>query len=232
MLPLLTPSADAVLRTAGALTDPQVHAPSALPGWTRAHVLTHLARAADSRVRLLTAARTGADLEQYPDEATRDREIEEGARRGAGAIRSDLDASLRRVLGAIADHPGDKWDVEVSWLGGGLRPARGVLWSLLRELEVHHVDLAAGHTPAQWPDAFVARETRRTLGRLLHDPAMPPLRLRVEGDPAVHSFGDGRGPLVSGPAAEVLAWLAGRTDGSALTVEPPGDLPPLPDWKR
>ena len=33
-------------------------APSALPGWTRAHVLTHLARNADAMVNLLTWART------------------------------------------------------------------------------------------------------------------------------------------------------------------------------
>jgi maleylpyruvate isomerase len=34
-------------------------APSALPGWSRAHVLTHVARNADAMINLLTWARTG-----------------------------------------------------------------------------------------------------------------------------------------------------------------------------
>ncbi|MGW0903144.1 hypothetical protein [Streptomyces sp. NPDC002853] len=33
------------------------------------------------------------------------------------------------------------------WLGGGLRPVRGVVRSMLREVEVHHTDLATGHGP-------------------------------------------------------------------------------------
>ena len=40
-------STDRLLATAGALTGAQVAGPSRLPGWTRGHVLTHLARNAD-----------------------------------------------------------------------------------------------------------------------------------------------------------------------------------------
>ncbi|MFD0327451.1 maleylpyruvate isomerase N-terminal domain-containing protein [Streptacidiphilus monticola] len=60
------------------LTDSEVREPSLLPEWTRAHVLTHIARAADSRTRLLTAARTGAQLPQYLSEEERSRQIEAG----------------------------------------------------------------------------------------------------------------------------------------------------------
>ena len=45
------------LGTAQALADDDLYQASALPGWTRAHVLTHLAQAADSRTGLLRAAR-------------------------------------------------------------------------------------------------------------------------------------------------------------------------------
>jgi len=44
--------------------------PSALPGWTRGHLLTHLARNADALVNLLTWARTGIPTPMYasPDQ--------------------------------------------------------------------------------------------------------------------------------------------------------------------
>lgn len=232
LLPLLTVSAGLVLDSARALTGERMHSPSPLPDWTRAHVLVHLARGADSRVRLLTAARTGNDLPQYPDEETRAREIRDGALREPDVIRTDLAGSLHTVLRAIASHPDTAWDVPVRWLGGGGRPVRGVLWSLLRELEVHHVDLAAGYTPADWPRAFVVRELRETVMRLRHDPAMPSVRIRLVDDGSVYSTGDGAGPLVIGSAPDILAWLTGRADGSTLTTHRTGALPAVPAWRQ
>ena len=44
---------DRMLRTAATLDDAAVAAPSPLPGWTRGHVLTHLARNADGLGNLL-----------------------------------------------------------------------------------------------------------------------------------------------------------------------------------
>ena len=65
---MLAGSAARFLATAQALTDGDLHQASALPGWTRAHVLTHLAQAADSRTGLLRAARAGRVGRQYPSE--------------------------------------------------------------------------------------------------------------------------------------------------------------------
>lgn len=232
LLPLLTSSADRLLDTARALTGEQMREPSRLPGWTRAHVLVHLARGADSRVRLLTAARTGTDLPQYPDEEARAREIRQGARREAGEIRGDLEDSVQGVLRAVAEHPGGAWDVPVRWLGGGMRPVRGVLWSLLREQEVHHVDLATAYAPHHWPVTFTTRELNETLTWLRKDSAMPPLRFRADEDGAVHCVGEGTGPLVTGSRADILAWLTGRSDGNPLTTAPAGALPVLPTWRQ
>ncbi|WP_411104803.1 maleylpyruvate isomerase family mycothiol-dependent enzyme [Streptomyces sp. cmx-4-9] len=232
VLPLLTTAADAVLRSAHTLDDAAVRAPSRLPGWTRAHVLVHLARGADSRVRLLTAARTGADLPQYPDEQTRADEIRQGALRDAAAIHRDLQASLEGVLRAVAEQPSDTWDIPVRWLGGGLRPARGVLWSLLRELEIHHVDLAAAYAPTDWSAAFVARQLAETVRDLRADPAVPGLQLRAGAGAPLTSLGSRPGPLVAGSPAGVLAWLIGRSDGGDLTVSPAGALPRIPVWRR
>ena len=47
---------------AAGLTDAQAREPSRLPGWSRGHVLTHLARNADGLRNLLIWARTGIEL--------------------------------------------------------------------------------------------------------------------------------------------------------------------------
>jgi maleylpyruvate isomerase len=40
----------------------------------------------------------------------------------------------------------------------------------------------------------------------------------------------GGDPTVSGPAYALASWLAGRSTGDGLTVDPPGPLPTIPDW--
>ena len=50
---------------AGGLDPAQLAGPSRLPGWTRGHVLSHLARNADALVNLLTWARTGTEARMY-----------------------------------------------------------------------------------------------------------------------------------------------------------------------
>ena len=49
---------DSLIASIGGLTDADARGPSLLPGWTRGHVLTHLARNADGGTRLLGWART------------------------------------------------------------------------------------------------------------------------------------------------------------------------------
>ncbi|MEV0528705.1 maleylpyruvate isomerase family mycothiol-dependent enzyme [Streptomyces sp. NPDC050439] len=232
LLPLLRTCVDRLLATAAALSDQDVRAPSLLPDWTRAHVLTHLARSADSRTRLLTSARTGADLPQYTSDDQREREIEEGAGRLAGALFDDMDAALRRFLCAADDHPHDAWDVPVRWLGAGLRPVRRAVGSMLREVEVHHTDLATGHQPAHWPALFTARELDTTTAKLRTNPHTPPMTLCADEDQILRVIGDGPGLRVNGPAAELLGWLTGRTDGHTLTTQPPGPLPTLQSWRK
>ncbi|MFK8910499.1 maleylpyruvate isomerase family mycothiol-dependent enzyme [Streptomyces sp. YS-3] len=231
LLPLLRTSVERLHASVATLTDDDVRAPSLLPGWTRAHVLTHIARSADSRTRLLTAARTGEDVPQYRDEAQREREIQEGSERPAAALAEDLRGALGGLLTAAGEHPADAWDVPVRWLGEGRRPVRGAVGSMLREVEVHHVDLAHGYRPADWPPFFVARELATTVAGLRNRDDFPGMVVSADEDRVVRPVGDGEGPRVSGPAAELLGWLTGRTDGRGLSVDPAGVLPKLPAWR-
>ena len=65
--------------------------PSRLPDWTVGHVLTHLARNADSHVRMLQGALAGEAVEQYPGGyEQRSRDIDAGAGRDAADLRADV----------------------------------------------------------------------------------------------------------------------------------------------
>jgi maleylpyruvate isomerase len=61
----LTAATDQLLAGLDGLSDAQVAGPSLLPGWTRGHVLTHLARNAEGGTRLLGWARTGVPSYEY-----------------------------------------------------------------------------------------------------------------------------------------------------------------------
>jgi maleylpyruvate isomerase len=140
------------------LDDATAHRPSRLPGWTVGHVLTHLARNADSVVRRLSAARVGRLVEQYPGgTAGRAAEIEAGAGRTAAELVADLRAADDAVDGLFESVPADVWDRPVRRSGpaGGAIPAARLAYSRWQEVVVHHVDLGLGYTPADWPEALV-----------------------------------------------------------------------------
>jgi len=68
-----------LLGTARVIAEPDLRQPSLLPGWTRAHVLAHLARSADAMRTLLVGVRSGQELPAYVSAEARDADIERGA---------------------------------------------------------------------------------------------------------------------------------------------------------
>lgn len=221
---------DRLLATVDRLDDAALREPSLLPGWTRGHVLTHLARNADALANLAGWARTGEVTPMYPGgPGSRDADIEQGAGRRIGDIRLDLGDSAERLLGAFADFPEEGLGREVELRSG----ATAYGWELpllrVREVEIHHVDLSAGYTPAHWSDGFV----RRTLDQLA-----PQFEARADCPVGALDATDlgttwrvaATGPTLSGPATGLLAWLTGRSDGDGLLLDPDGPVPPAPRW--
>lgn len=216
-----------LLRTAAQLDDAAVAAPSRLPGWTRGHVLTHLARNADAYTNLLTWARTGDETPGYATPTARVEGIEAGAGRPAAEQRTDLRAAAERFADAAAAMPVDAWAFVLPPTGS---PAAAVPWARLREVEVHHVDLGAGYTPDDWSEGFALRLLREIVGKLAA-PDVSPLVLRPDGLEHPLHLGDPAGaPQVAGPTRTLTAWLAGRADGAGLAVSPDGPLPTPPRW--
>jgi maleylpyruvate isomerase len=199
-----------------------------LPGWTRGHVLTHLARNADGAVNLLTWARTGVRTPQYESLARRAADIEAGAGRDAATQLDDLTSACERFAAAVEAMPAPAWAVVVQWAAGRKAPAAQVMWHRLREVEIHHVDLGAGYVPTDWPEAFVLRLCRTQTDTLAAKGEGPAVVLRA---PEVgHDLTIGEGPVVSGPASAIAAWLVGRSTGDDLTRTPAGPLPAVPPF--
>ncbi len=180
-------SHDRLVGTVSDLDEAAVRGPSRLEGWTMGHVVTHLARNADSHTRMLRAALDGHAVEQYAGgREERAGSIEAGAGRAASELVEDTLRSITDLESAWAAMTPAAWD------GHGLSrgrpwPCRAMPYFRWREVEIHHVDLGAGYGPQDWPEEYVRRELQLTL-------ATVPGRVR---DAAQRRM--------------LLAWLTGRS---------------------
>ncbi|TYB49733.1 maleylpyruvate isomerase family mycothiol-dependent enzyme [Actinomadura chibensis] len=215
-LATITAATRALLVTAARLDDAACRAPSLLPGWTRGHVLTHVARNADGGTRLLTWARTGVESYEYPSAEARAAEIEEGAGRPAAALVADVRESARRFADAYTLMPDEAWERVVQWTSGVRHPAARASDARLTEVLVHHVDLDAGFTPRDWPADFTARMLGSVVASFARRDDAPDLRLHATD--TGRDLGSGGGEhVVAGTEASLLAWLMGRSSGADLT---------------
>lgn len=169
------------------LDDNGMRASSLLPDWSRAHVISHLARNADSHVWLFDGAAVGEVRRQYSSLEARQHDIESGAQRTAQELREDLRASCERLESAWVALGDDVWDRE-GMVVAGARTMREIVFRRLREVSVHHVDLDVGYTPSNWSTIYVEGELARRL---------PGLADRAD-------------------EAELVRWLLGRGDAPAL----------------
>lgn len=220
---------DCLVSTLEALDEDALRGPSLLPGWTRGHVLAHVALNAHSLVNLFEWARTGVVTPQYPGWAERDADIERHATRSRSQHRGALGAAAAAFREAALAVPEERWSYEVNGIGGEPAPAERFLFGRLREVEIHHVDLDAGYAAADWDEAFVRRVLDEVPARLSAGADEPfaaratDLGLRVEvgaGPP---------GREVSGEGSALLAWLLGRSDGADLDAGGRA-LPRVPSW--
>jgi maleylpyruvate isomerase len=222
-----------LMRALERLTDEQVAAASLLPGWTRGHLLTHIARNADSHVRLLTAAARGEKVEQYVGGAEgRAADIDVGATRSWAELVSDLDQSAIRLFETWEGVPESTWDEEIVAIHGGQR-AWVCVFSRWRETEIHHVDLGLGYAPDDWSPAFV----RASLPHLVEtlDGRLPPnvgvelvaTDVDIKG---VAGSTEAERIRIEGEGGVLLAWLTVRPfDLHRLAVKG-GSLPELGPW--
>lgn len=223
---------DRLLASAAALSDDQMREPSLLPGWSRGHVLTHVARGGDGLVNLLTWAETGIETPQYPSAEARAADIEAGAGRSADEITADVAGSAKTLIARARALPDDAWLTEVRTIRGPTHPAWFVLNRRLFEIEVHHADLSCAYGPSSWPDWFVSDELYRVTGEYTQNPASPAAVLTDvnSGRQYFLRASDASATAVTGSGYALLAWLIGRESDAELTVDPEGPLPQIPSY--
>jgi maleylpyruvate isomerase len=151
----------------GELTDAQARSPSLLPDWSVGHVLTHLARNADSCTRRMEGAVRGEIEDQYPGGyAGRAADIAAGSGRSASALVSDVRESIYRLESAWLSAPAEVWSRPGRDVSGAEQPVSNIPGRRWREVEVHHVDLGLGFTVADLSEGLVALWLPRLLARL------------------------------------------------------------------
>jgi maleylpyruvate isomerase len=221
---------DRLLTSVDGLSEHACREPSLLPGWSRGHVLTHLARNADGPANLALAAVTGDGRPMYPGGPdARETAIEAGAGRHPADLRIDLADSAERLLEAFADFPPEAQAREVAMRSGATAYGWEIPAIRTREVEIHHVDLDAGYTPDDWSPDFAAR-TLDQLSPFFRDNRDCPVGVLAATDGHGRWEVAGAGPTLAGPRSALVGWLTGRTSGEGLVLDPPGDLPRAPRW--
>lgn len=221
-----------LLTAAAKLDNASAAEPSRLPGWTRGHVLAHLARNADALVNVLEGR------PMYVSGDARDADIERDAPRPLDVQLADVRDSAARFQEAGAV-PAD-WSRTVQLRNGVTDSASRVPFRRWVEVEVHHVDLGIGYELEDLPEEFAYREIDFLAERFAGHKNVPSTALVTDSGrmwSSGNGFGTGNwttgggavgGPLVvRGRPADLLGWLVGRRDGSGLRVEG-GRLPELP----
>ncbi|ULR49871.1 maleylpyruvate isomerase family mycothiol-dependent enzyme [Streptomyces deccanensis] len=211
---------DRLLTAAARLDNAAVTQPSRLPGWTRGHVLAHLARNADALVNVFEGR------PMYVSGDARDADIERDARRPLKTQLADVRDSADRLqdaASALSD-----WSRTVELRNGVTDDVSRVPFRRWIEVELHHVDLGIGYELEDLPEEFMEREIAFLVDRFAGHPDVP-LTDVTDGTRAwtTGSAPSGSGVTVTGTAPALLGWLAGRRDGAGLRVEG-GALPSLP----
>ncbi|TCK21675.1 maleylpyruvate isomerase family mycothiol-dependent enzyme [Pseudonocardia endophytica] len=214
--------------------DEAFRAPSLLPGWTRAHVLTHVARNADAMINLVTWAKTGEPTLAYPSRAGRDGDIEAGAMRSPEEIRADVLDSSDRLADAVRSMPEQAWSTVVETPQGIRLPATMIPWGRAREVWIHAVDLDVGASFADMPQPMLTVLVADVGAHMSTRDGCPHVLLEASDTGEIVEIGPGPGGgdvgTVRGAAPDLAAWLLGRTKGTGLRG-PDGKKPgPLPAW--
>ena len=196
--------------------------PTLLEGWSRSHLVAHVAYNAAALCNLMNWAETGEETPMYSSPQARGEEIEYGATLLPDALRNLTDHTVARLDVAWRDATDDAWSAEVKTAQGRTVPASETLWMRTREVWIHAVDLDVRAKFSDIPDVI--------LSTLLEE---IPAKWRVGGlgeDLVLVATDTGQRVAVSdsattevrGPLAGLVRWAAGRgSSGIEQDIEAP-----------
>ncbi|WP_123788382.1 maleylpyruvate isomerase family mycothiol-dependent enzyme [Phytoactinopolyspora halophila] len=218
----------------GTMSETQLREPSALPAWSRAHVLAHLTNVGDAAARQVEYAARGELVEFYDGgRAARDSAIEADSALGLADHQQRVVRMLERLAAAWPESGSPMWEQPVTFREGTVTDVALMWW---REIRIHLLDVDLGVDVESWSEDFCRHLFDFLTPRL---PAGGYVELRPDDSapwrfPPASVADDETGWLVvRGPIRDVALWLAGRQPRQmpkAARDGQPVDLPELRPW--
>lgn len=198
-----------LIATAEDLADDEWGAGSVCEGWSRAHVLAHVALNAEGLAGALAGLTSGTPRTMYASNEQRDADIAALAATSPAEIRERLRSSAATFAEALAASTAAGDSRFERTPGGPLLRADIVPFLRLREVEIHHADLLTGYTHADWPRetavAFVDQSARH--------PVRPDTHLVASDGEETWELGSpGSDAPTRRDTASALAWWASGRD--------------------
>jgi maleylpyruvate isomerase len=221
-----------VVRTVDAFHGDDWSAPSGLPGWSRAHVVAHLALNAEALARVLRGlVGDNEPSTMYDSDEQRAADIADLTERHHDEIRDRFLGGTTMFNDAALATPEAAWGGRVERTPGGRSMATTSIPGMrLREVEIHHVDLDTGYTRSDWSLAFAEHLLDAMAKRLRPDPSFEVKPLDSERS---WLLGDGEAEypvaIITGTAADLGWWLTGRPAPESLSCSH-GELPQIGTW--
>lgn len=201
------------------LDDETARGASVLPGWSRGHVITHIANFSEAMTRQVEEALQGRLVEFYDGgRPARTAAIEAGANRPAAELKSHLAAATTALLTTWDKVGPDDWQRPITHRDSNIAAAVNTTW---RELTIHTTDLNLGATPASWPPAFCLH-----LLNFLRPRTPEGIHLVLQAtDGTSWENGSGESRVLTGNLTDLAAWFAGREAAGPIGGEVPELLP-------
>jgi len=170
--------------------------PSALDGWSRAHVVAHLAANADAVGNLITWARTGVETPMYSSPQQRAEDIEAGSVRSLEDLRDWFDRSADRLAAAMDGLTADQCCTRIlndfglldEVLALGVRPESMVMKDAVDGRELTRLDL--GDLEARYGFPYVVIHRSDLHAVLLHGACRLGVELVTNAAAVAYSTGD------------------------------------------
>ena len=167
------PHADLALARLGAayfarklneLSDADLALPSRVAGWSRRHLVAHIAYQARGLARLVEAARQGRSEERLEEPEAQNEEVGFGACLPAHALRYLFHHAQIHLNVEWRDLQDARWRSSIQNMEGKLVPIRETPWIRASAIWQAAVQLDNGATPRDFPQALIHRLSDEAMG--------------------------------------------------------------------
>ena len=196
-----------------ALADADWQACSLLPGWTRAHVASHLTLQAQYLIGM--AEEVCRSHQQITWRGLQsDADLIAGALHQAIGLQEALDQSSAALMEAFSHMDDAAWATPIR-TSQGLIPTSALVLARLNEVVLHHIDLRLG---LDFPDLDPGLARTLLQWNLFRStPRFSQVELTIITDEGYcAAVGSGTSIIVRGNQTNLLGWLTGRKDSSAV----------------